>query len=195
MRGWLSIFTKARDLGQYRSCVFVASAEPDVMAKILPALHEHFPQLSFTYLISRAYAERFSWMEEASQNGEVLWIESVKANPIRSLAALRKRRFDLCIVVWPGRPTFLMSKIAAFWLNTRRILVYNENGDSFSIDRSNWTWVLAHARFRLRKFPSMSFFYPIGFTYLLGRTLWLYARGKVLTASSNRSERPSCELS
>jgi hypothetical protein len=195
MRGWLSIFTKAGNLGQYRSCVFVASAEPDVIAKILPAVQEHFPQLSFTYLTSRAYAERFSSMEDAVRNGEVLWIESLKANPFRSLAALRKRRFDLCIVVWPGRPTFLMSKIAAFWLNTRRILVYNENGDSFSIDRSNWTCALAHARFRLRKFPSMSFFYPIGFTYLLGRTSWLYVRGKILTATSNRGERPSCGLS
>lgn len=195
MRGWLSLLTKTSNLGQYRSCVFVASAEPDVIAKILPALREHFSQLSFTYLSSRAYAELFPWMEKAVQNGEVFWIESLKANPVRSLAALRKRRFDLCIVVWPGRPTFLMSKIAAFWLNTRRILVYNENGDSFSIDRSNWTRVLAHARFRFRKFPSTSLFYPIGFTYLLGRTSWLYVRGKVLTATSKRGERPSCGLS
>jgi len=195
MRGWLSVFTKTRDWGEYRSCVFVGSAEPDVIAKILPTLGERFPQLSFTYLTSRAYADRFSWMEEAFKNGEVLWIESMKANTFHSLAALRKRRFDLCVVVWPGRPTFLMSKVAAFWLNTRKILVYNENGNSFSIDRSNWRFVLAHARFRLRKFPSISFFYPVGFTYLLGRTLWLYARGKVLAHTSNRSDPQSCGLS
>jgi hypothetical protein len=195
MRGWLSLLTKIGDLKTYRTCVFIASAEPDVMAKIFPTLQKHFPKLSFTFIASRTYAESFSWMGEALENGEVFWIESVKANPFRSLAALRKRRFDLCIVVWPGRPTFLISKIGAFWLNTRKILVYNENGNAFSLDRTNWRFVLAHARFRFRKFPSVSFFYPVGFTYLLGRTLWLYARSKVLTATSNRSERPSCGLS
>jgi hypothetical protein len=191
MRGWLSLLTKVHDLGTYRSCVLVATAEPDVMTKVLPALHKRFPKVSFTFLASGPYADHFSSMGEAFNKGEVLWIERMKTNPIRSLTALRRRRFDLCIVVWPGRPTFLMSKVAAFWLNTRKILVYNENGDSFSIDRSNWRRVLAHARSRLRKFPSESFFYPLGFTYLLGRTLWLYARSKSLTRTSDRSGRPS----
>lgn len=195
MRGWFSLFTKLGDPRTYQNGIFVASAEPDVMTKVLPALHKRFPKVSFTFLASRAYAERFSWMGEAFNKAEVLWIEEMKANPIRSLAALRKRRFDLCIVVLPGRPTFLMSKLAAFWLNTRKILVYNENGDSFSVDRADWRYLLWHARFRLRKLPSMSFFYPFGFTYLLGRTLWLYVRSKVLTGMRNRSEPPSCGLS
>jgi hypothetical protein len=195
MRGWLSLFTRTNDLGTYRTCVFVASAEPDLIAKILPSLHEHFPKISFTYLTSLAYAERFPWMANAFKNGDVLWIESLKANPIRSLGSLRKRRFDLCIAVWNGRPTFLMSKVAAFWLNTRKLLVYDENGNAFAVDRENWKHMLAHVRFRLRKFPSVSLFYPLGFPYLLGRTLYLYARGKILTRTTNRSERPSCGLS
>jgi hypothetical protein len=187
MRGWFSLLTKSDDLRTYRTCVFVASAEPDVVAKVLPLMHEKFPNLSLTFLTSRAYAERVSWMREAFSKGEVVWTESVKTNPLRSLAALRKRRFDFCIVMWHGRRTFLMSKIAAFWLNTRKIVVYTEKGNAFPIDRTNWKRVLAHVFLRLQKFPSVGLFYPLGFIYLLGRTLWLYRRSKVLTRTSNGS--------
>jgi hypothetical protein len=194
MRGWFSLLTKRNDLGTYRTGLFIGSAEPDVIAKILPLIREHFPNVSFTYLMSRAYAENFSWIGQTPKGADVLWIESLKASPMRSLIYLRKRRFDVCIVMWQGRPTFLMTKAAAFWLNTQKLVIYNENGNAVPIDRTHWRYVLAHARLRLRKFPSVSLFYPFGFSYLLGRTLCLYIRSQFLRPHPNRSERPGCEF-
>jgi hypothetical protein len=180
MRGLLSLFTIADDLGNSRVGVFVASAEPDVIARALPAVQEQFPKVSFTFLVSQVYAELFPWMTEVLGNQEVLWIEQVKASPVRSLVTLRKRHFDLCITLWSGRPTFRTSKIAAFSLKASRIIVYDESGDSFVLDRTNWTYMLARASARLRKWRPASLFFPFGFVYLLGRTLWLTGRGRFL---------------
>lgn len=185
MRGWFTLLTGRCDPGTYHKGVFVASAEPDVIATILPRLRDHFPRTSFTYIASRAYAERFSAVAETFKGAEVFWIESLKATPIQSLSSLRKRRFDVCIAVWQGRPTFRITKAAAFWLNARKFVVYNENGNAVALDRTNWRYLLAHIGFRLRKFPSVRLFYPFGFMYLLARTFYLCARSKFARPHSN----------
>jgi hypothetical protein len=178
MRGLLSLFTKAGDLGSYRTGIFIASAEPDVLARALPALKKRFPQVSFSVLLSRAYAEQSHWIGEAFVGQEVLWIEQLKINPTRWFMRLRKRRFDLCVILWSGRPTFRTTKVAAFLLRTRRVVVYDEKGHSFVLDRKRWKYILVRASSRLRKGPSEVLFVPVGFVYLLLRTLWLVARGR-----------------
>jgi len=184
LRGLLSLLTRESDVKRYRTGIFLVSAEPDVIAKVLPALQEHFPQVSFTCLVSRAYVELFSWLGEVFGKEEVVWIEQVKANPVRWLAALRKREFDVCVVLWSGRPTFRMSKVAAFYVKVRRIIVYDENGDSVVLDRSNWKYVLARASARLRKWRPANVLFPLGFIYLVGRTFSLSARASVRTSES-----------
>lgn len=178
MRGLVNLFTKAGDLGGYRTGVFIASAEPDVLARALPALKKRLPQISFSFLLSRAYAEQFPWIGEAFVGQEVLWIEQLKTNPSRWFMRLRKRQFDLCVVLWSGRPTFRMTKVAAFLLKTRRMIVYDEKGHSFVLDRKRWKYILARARPRLWKGPPEILFVPFGFVFLLVRTLWLVARGR-----------------
>src|ERR1700740_1138737 len=137
MRGLFSLLTKEDELPAYRTGIFVASAEPDVVARVFPILQEQFPEVSFAFLVSRAYAELFPWMAGVWGSAEVVWIDQIKANPIRWLIALRKRRFDLCVMLWSGRPTFRMSKIAALLLKARRVIVCDENRDSVVLDRTN----------------------------------------------------------
>ena len=189
MRGSLSLFTKATDLENYRTGIFVATAEPDVMAKALRGLQEQFPQITFTFLVSRYYAGLFPWIVEILESAEVLWIEQVKANPIRWLRALRERKFDLCMVLWPDRPTFRMSKFAAFSLNARTMIAYDENGDLFVLDRTNWKYMLSCCRSCLRRWTPGGLLYPFGFVYLLGRTLWLTARGRLLARKAEMERR------
>jgi hypothetical protein len=121
--------------------------------------------------------------------GEVLWIEQLKANRLRCLRALRKRRFDLCVVIWSGRPTFRMTKFAALWLKTCRIVVYNENADSFVIGGRSWRQLVSHLRFRLRGWRSLNILYPVlypvGCFYLISRTLYLIARSRFSRGSTN----------
>jgi ubiquinone/menaquinone biosynthesis C-methylase UbiE len=145
MRGWLSLLTTESDLGRYRTGVFVASAEPEIIAKSLPSLLARFPQVAFTFLVPGAYAGPFTWP------GEVVWIEELKTNPRQWAINLRKRNFDLCIVLFAKRPTFLRTKLAALFLNARRTIAVDEEGNSLLFDREHWrpviTSVLAAARF------------------------------------------------
>lgn len=189
MRGLLSLFTKEQELRGYRTGIFVASAEPDVVAKAIPTLQERFPEVLFTFLVSRAYAELFPWMAGVWGSAEVLWIDQIKANPIRWFIDLRKRRFDLCVMLWAGRPTFRMTKIAAFLLKARRVIVYDEDGDSVVLDSANWKYMVLHATSRVRQWRPPRPFYPFGFVYLLGRTLWLTARGRVLARKAELERR------
>lgn len=172
MRGCFSLLSKEHDLGRYGTGIFVASAEDDVIARVLPTLPRYFPHVSFTFVVAKGYAELFS------SAGEILWLEDIKASPTRWLAFLRKRRFDLCIVLCVGRPTYRKTKLAALLLNARRTIVYNEYGDSFLLDRAHWKALLAHVGRRAYKCRLGTLLFPIGLIYLACRTLWLSARAR-----------------
>jgi hypothetical protein len=146
MRGFFSFFSGEGDLRRYRTGVFVASAEADVIAKVLPTLSERFPRVSFTLMLPLGYAELFYWP------GETLWMNEIRVSPVRWLASLRRRKFDLCIVLFPGRPTYRKTKLGALLLNSRRTIVYDENGNSFELDRAHWKPLLAHIRRRVYKY-------------------------------------------
>lgn len=181
MRGCLSFFSKEADLTQYRTGVFVASSEPDVIHKALPMLEKRFPQISFIFLVPRGYAEPFRWP------GQVIWMEQIKTSPLRWLASFRKRRFDLCIVLFGGRPTFRKTKLAALLLNARSTIVNTESGDSFLLNRASWETLVIHVRRRMHKYRPGMFLLPLGFVYLTGRTLWLTARAKYWARGTNRA--------
>jgi SAM-dependent methyltransferase len=146
MRGCLSFFTKEADLASYRTGVFVASAEPDVVYRSLSTLGKRFPQVSFTFLVPKGYAGPFSWP------GPVIWMEQIKTNPLGWLASFRRRKFDLCIVLFGGRPTFRKTKLAALLLNARSTFVQDENGDAFLLNLAHWKSVMAHMRRRVHKY-------------------------------------------
>ncbi len=173
MRGWLSILTCEGDAGGYHSGLFVASAELDVISKARPALARRWPYVRFTVLAPQGYAPEFAGQPE------ILWLEELKSRPVRSLVGLRRRKFDLCVVLFAGRPTFRKLKIAALLLNARRTVFYNENGDLIILDRRHWRQLLAHMSRRMGRSHSSLLFFPFGFLYLLMRTLWLVSQASL----------------
>jgi hypothetical protein len=172
MRGWLSLLTMEPAESSHRTGLFVASAELDVVRKVHPSLVRRWPTVEFTYLAPEGYAGEFGG------ETEVLWLEQLKLQPLRSLATLRRRKFDLCVVLVAGRPTFRKLKVSSLWLNARRTVVYNESGDSIVMDRAHWNQLWAHVAYRVRRWRPVSFFYPIGFIYLGFRTFWLVTRSQ-----------------
>jgi hypothetical protein len=172
MRGWLSFLTTEPVAASHRAGLFVASAELDIVRRAHAALVRRWPAVKFTYLAPEAYAGEFG------DESEVLWLEQLKRHPLRSLVTLRRRKFDLCVVLSAGRPTFRKLKLSTLWLNARRTVVYNENGDSIVMDRAHWSQLCAHVAHRVRRARPVSFFYPIGFIYLSVRTFWLVARSR-----------------
>jgi len=171
MRGWLSFLTIEPRGSAYRTGLFVASAEMDVIRRVHPALAQRWPTVEFTCLAPEGFASEFC------DEREVLWLEQLKLHPLRSLSALRRRKFDLCVVLSAGRPTFRKLRFSTLWLNARRIVMYNENGDLIVMDRAHWNEFCAHVAYRIGRWP-LSFFYPMGFIYLGVRTLWLIARSR-----------------
>jgi hypothetical protein len=175
MRGWSSVLTIERNPANYRNGLFVASAELDVVLQVRPALIRRWPHVQFAILAPHGYASEFTG------ESEVLWLEDLKAKPLRSLLALRRRRFDLCVVLFAGRPTFRKLKLAVWLLNAERVIFYNEHGGSVVVDRKHWKQVLAHAAYRVGRFRFFSLFFPAGFVYLGVRTMWLIARAKLVS--------------
>jgi hypothetical protein len=192
MRGWSSLLSKERGTESYSTGIFVATAEPSLVGTIVRHLPERFPHLTLTCLAPRSYGET------VSLQGETLWFEEIKANPLRSLIDLRRRRFDICVAILDGGPSFRKWKIAAFFLNARRILIYDENYDCLAVDRAQM-WKLCR-RFAMRRRPWPSFallFFPIGFSYLLARTMWMISAARLRGTSSHAADTsaPRAEIS
>ena len=181
MRGWFSVFTIERNPARYRTGLFVASAELDVVLQAHPALMKRWPHVRFALLAPHVYANEFTGATD------VLWLEDFKAKPLHALLALRRRRFDLCVALFAGRPTFRKLKLAVWLLNAERIVFYNEHGGSIVVDRRHWRQVLAHAGRRMRRLRSFSLFFPVGFLYLVIRTTWLTARAKLVSRKLQRN--------
>jgi hypothetical protein len=180
MRGLLTLLTKEPDFKRHRSAILVASAEPHAVTAVLTFVREEFPEIRFTYLVPESYSNLLS------SSADITGLEEVKAAPIRSLGRLRRRKFDLVILMLTGTPNFRRLKIAALLLNPRRFIICNENTEFLIVDRARWNSLWAFAVHRTRKYyVGGPLFFPFGLLYLFGRTLWL-----VLRARRRRSHAP-----
>jgi hypothetical protein len=192
MRGWSSLFGKDRGTERYATGVFVATAEPSLTSTIVGHLPERFPNVTFTCLAPRSYGETVSFQ------GETLWFEDIKTNPLRWLISLRRRRFDICVAILDGGPSFRKWKIAAFFLNARRIWIYDENDDCLAVDRAQVWKLCRRSAMRRRPWPSFALlFFPIGFSYLLARTMWMISAARLHRTSSHAADTsaPRAEIS
>jgi hypothetical protein len=182
MRGWLTLFTRERRIKRYATGIFIATAEPELTGKVLTRLSEDFPHISFTLLGPRSYNELFT------ARGTPMWLEDIKAAPLRSLRKLRQQKFDLAIAVFNGRPTFRKPKLATFLLNPSRFVFYNENADALVLERGQRRAAAAHL---MKHSHFLHFgpllFVPFGFLYLVGRTLRLKVRGQLQLSSTSHS--------
>jgi hypothetical protein len=185
MRGWFSLLSKDRGTERYSTGVFVATAEPGLVSTIVRRLPERFPRVTFTFLAPQFYSQTISFQSEA------LWFEDIKTNPLRSLIDLRKGRFDICVAILDGGPSFRKWKIAAFFLNARRIFVYDENYNCLAVDRAQLWKLWRHFAMRRKQWSSFSLlFFPIGLSYLLARTMWMISAAR-LRRTSTRAADPS----
>lgn len=169
MRGWLSVLTRERDLKRYQSGVFVTTSTPDVTRFVIRELARYFPAVSFTIIAPESYGDLLPAGEEK------IWLEQVKARPVRLLAWLRRRRFDLCVFVADGQPIFRKAKLSAFVLNAHRTVIFNGQGDYVLLDRRRLGTLASHFVLRFRLRPLLV---PLGIVYLVVRTLCLRTRAQ-----------------
>jgi hypothetical protein len=173
MRGLLTLLTSENNLRRYRSGIFLASAAPELVKRVLPLIQQEMPDATFAYLAPMAYAPLFS------SGAETVWLDDVKAEPVRTLLGLRRRKFDVVVLLLTGNPTFRKPKLASLVLNPNRFVIFNENADVLIADRRRWNGLrrLVVRRTKMYYLGSLLFF-PFGLLYLLGRTLWLVSRAR-----------------
>lgn len=186
MRGGMSVFTRERRLKRYRTGVFLATAEPELIQKVLVRVREELPNVEFTPVGPRAYDGIFTGL------GKPLWLDDLKLKPWHALRHLRCQRFDIAAVVLAGRPTFFKPKLLTFLLNPLRFVIFNENADSFVLDRAHWgtAWKQLVRRCRFFHLGPL-LFVPFGFSYLLIRTIRLALSGKVSLWTSGQVKHGS----
>lgn len=170
MRGLITLFTREKNLTRYRTGVFVASTERDILEILLPQLADRFPGVVFTMLAPEAYANI------VQPYGKLWGQEGLSSRPLAALAALRRSQFDVCVVTLGGRPTFRKTKLAALFFNVHRMFMYDEHGDVIPLDCGHWHALVAHLFSRCTRLHFGALFFPFGFTYLLIRTAWLSVR-------------------
>jgi hypothetical protein len=183
MRGWFSLLSQDRATERYLTGVFVATAEPSLVSTIVRHLPERFPNVTFTCLAPQSYHETIPF------RGDTLWFEDIKETPLSSLIELRSRRFDICVAILADGASFRKWKVAAFFLNVRRILIYDENYDCFAADRAHLWKVCRYLVARRKPWPSSGLlFVPIGFPYLLARTAWMIFTARLHQTSSQPAD-------
>lgn len=174
-RGLISLFTRERDLRRYHTGIFVTTATPEVVSNVAKQLHNRFPELALTFLTPEAFCSRLP------TSGEIVTFETIKRSLLRGILGLRRRRFDLCIAIFSHDPYFRRSRFAALFFNARRVLVYNENCDSFELDRRHWKAFYEHVFGARKAWRSPSYlFIPFGLTYLLAHTAWLMTKARLM---------------
>jgi hypothetical protein len=170
MRGWPSVVTTERDCQQYQTGILLASAEPEIIRKVLQKLQREFPKVAFTLLGPRAYKEIFG------KNSAVVWLEDIKSNPLEWIVRTRQHQFDVAVIVWAGQPTFRKAKAAGLFLNPRRWIIYDENAEQFVADRANWMRLLHLISSRWNRHRPGPILHPFGLIYLLITTAGLARR-------------------
>jgi len=174
MGGFFSILTREDDLKKYGKGVFLATADPRLVSNVLSLVRSQLPNANFTYIAPESYRDLICFP------GETICFEELKHSPLRSLRRLRSKRFDACVSVFAGGPAFRKWKLVPFLLNVRRIVVCNESGDSFPLDRAHWRNLYRHLKLRRQQWPNSSLlFVPFGFCFLLARTAWLIGRARL----------------
>lgn len=168
IRGLATIFTRERYLARYRSGILITTSTPEVVKAVAEHVRARFPQLALTLLMPQSFCS-------GSSDAEIVTFEEVKQSPLRGVMRLRRRRFDVAIVIFSRDRCFRRSRLAAFALNARRVIIYNESCDSFVLDRQHWKAFSDHL---VGTWRAPSLFIPFGLMYLLVRTCWLLGKAR-----------------
>ncbi len=170
MRGLATLlFGRMFGLKEAAKVLVVCTSDASRFPHILGSVRERFSNAQVAYVVPEEY------MQYLPEGADKIRISDLKASPLRRSWEIRSRRFDVTVLILTGEPVFRKAKVWAAFTNYRMLLVYNENGDSFSCGADNRMALVRHLRWRLTEkgVPSVAksmlsvLFFPLGFLYLL----------------------------
>jgi len=165
--------------------LLIESGSRHLFEKLIPGLRESYGDAIVFDLVT-CYAGCPSAFNAAS--GEIFRVTdySGRAGRKRLYAKLAERRYQAAVMICSGEPIMTKWK----WMLAARlpvkVLVVNENGDYFWVDRGNWRTIRRFVLFRsglsgagaVRTLARLIAF-PFTLTYLMVYTAWVHLRRKV----------------
>jgi hypothetical protein len=195
--GLLSLLTNRMQYdSKVRSILFAASADWKFSNKAKEWVEKKFVNANILYIIRDDYPDGYE-KEAKIVSTSIISLSS----KLKTVLELRKRRFDIVVVVWSGERSYGALKLLALVVAAKSILVFNENVDCFWLMRQNYHVFLNHIinRFRqkvgsasqlpiqfyfFRRILSFIFLLPLGMLYVITRVLY-YSIKRICLSSRN----------
>jgi len=176
-----------------KNILVVRSGSLPNLLMVLESLGERFPGSEITVLTDPDILDELS---QHPRVGDVALYSNLRFFLARQLRELRRREYDCKVALFTNENEgrYNKFKALAFMCRAPRMIVYNENGDSFEWDYRHRRVIWSHIKWRLRdKFFSgaplqQNFFVlllkklasllllPFAFIRLLCSVGWLFAR-------------------
>jgi ADP-heptose:LPS heptosyltransferase len=176
-----------------KNILVVRSGSLPNLLMVLESLGKRFPRSEITVLTDPDI------LDELSQHpgiGDIAVYGNLKVFLARQLWELRRQEYDCKVALFTNEDEgrYNKFKVLAFMCRAPRMIIYNENGDSFEWDYRHRRIIWSHIKWRLRdKFfidaPLQHNFFisllkklasllllPLAFIRLLCSVAWLFAR-------------------
>jgi hypothetical protein len=194
MRGLVTILMGSELTSAQVSTVLVAcSCNVEHCMKILARVWKRFPKARFTYIAPKSYV-RF-----LPEGANIDLVSEIKKNGVKKLREIRRRKFDVAVLMLTGQPVFGKIKLWMLLTDYRLLNVYNENFDVISCTGANLKYLLHHLKWRASEkgIPITPanllrvLTFPLALAYLLSYTAWVTLRSRLRPAAHGEFQSPA----
>ncbi len=137
---------------QVRTILVVGSGRGPEIQKLLNGLRKRFPMAQeFRLIIPLEWSDSLDGTEQLFVYGRKTGLWRNIVHKIRAARFSRVRESDLTVVLLTGCRQYNLMKKLIFIAHTKKVLAYNENMDSFFMDRENRNVLKGHIQWRRRE--------------------------------------------
>jgi hypothetical protein len=175
----------SRRVPEFRRVLLVESGTRSLIEDLLPVVYSSHPALERLDVVT-CYAGAPRGFDAG--RGTIFRVHDYRGRPARKLlyGKLRGTGYNIFVMICSGQPIMTKWKWALAWQVPAKILIVNENGDYFFLDRSNWRIVRKFIAFRAGLHGGGAvdvladvLLLPFTLLYLVLFAAWVHLRRKV----------------
>ena len=121
---------------QGENATLFLTAPPELGSKIVESVRERFPSMRWTVYLR---AGDTSGLGDSTSGMEV-FSDKPRGSKIGFLRRIRRGRSKLAVIAWTGDRSYNKMKLVGLLSAAQRVLIYNENLDSFFLDNNDGIW-------------------------------------------------------
>lgn len=144
-------FRREPNADQVRAILVVGSGQGGEIQELLRGLRSRFPMAQeYRLIIPSEWTASLDGAGELFVYGRKPGVWRNVVHKIRAAQYSRAKESDLTVVLLTGRRQYDLMKKLVFVAHTKKILAYNENMDSFFVDREHRSVLRGHMQWRRR---------------------------------------------